>query len=318
MSCRMRSAQNDMSLNPRSDHTRMVYEKKLSTNSHEYTRKKLHEDSSSLFVLFRVISWIKSSLLPGCGVFRFRCGALLPGKTHHKGTEKHKADIEEILCSVPLPLIVIVLLALCCLLPVKVTAQTAQPTLSSVSPVGAQRGKTVTLTIEGINLAGADHIFFSHPGLEGKIITIKNEGQEKREQPKGSTAPPIVDIAIKYRLTAEVKIAPDTPTGRHTFRLRTSMGTSNAGTIAVGNLPDVAEAEPNSEISTAQKVSLPATASGIINTSGDQDFYAFEARAGQELAIEVVASMLQSQLDSSLALLDAKGRIMTCNEDFSG
>jgi hypothetical protein len=47
------------------------------------------------------------------------------------------------------------------------------PTLNSVSPIGVSRGTTVELTVEGLNLAKASAIYFSEPGITGKILRVK-------------------------------------------------------------------------------------------------------------------------------------------------
>lgn len=195
-------------------------------------------------------------------------------------------------------------------------AQVAPPSVTSVSPVGAERGKTIQFTIEGINLKGADRILFSDGGLEGKIVSVTELEPERKEAMKGATRLPFEDIAIKYRVVAEVKIAPKTPVGRQSFRIGTALGTTNSGVFAVGALPEVAEMEPNNNASGAQKISFPITASGIIAEAGDRDVYEFEARPGQEMVFEVVAAPLQSTLDASLELLDADGTALARNKDY--
>src|ERR1700733_9091585 len=47
------------------------------------------------------------------------------------------------------------------------------PTLNSVSPVGIARGTTIEMTMEGLNLAGASAIYFSEPGVTGRIVRVK-------------------------------------------------------------------------------------------------------------------------------------------------
>src|SRR5215470_3597239 len=47
------------------------------------------------------------------------------------------------------------------------------PILNSVSPVGVARGTTAELTVEGLNLAKASAIYFSEPGITGKILRVK-------------------------------------------------------------------------------------------------------------------------------------------------
>ncbi|MBA2647965.1 MAG: PPC domain-containing protein [Pyrinomonadaceae bacterium] len=196
-------------------------------------------------------------------------------------------------------------------------AQTAAPSINSVSPVSVERGKTAALTITGINLGGADRVYFSHSGLTGKVVEVKDLGTEVREIPKGFTGTVIKDLAHKFSVTVEVKVAEDVPPGRQTFRLGTTLGASTSRAIAVGYLPQAKESEPNNILAEAQQLTLPMTAAGMIGAVGDADVYAFEAAAGQELVFEVVASAVQSPLDSTLELLDAAGRVIATNEDFN-
>ena len=58
----------------KSDHTRLAQEEKLSTESPEFAHGNHTKKVHVCFVLFRVISWIKSSLLSQCGVSRFSVG----------------------------------------------------------------------------------------------------------------------------------------------------------------------------------------------------------------------------------------------------
>jgi len=48
-------------------------------------------------------------------------------------------------------------------------AQTAPPTLQTVSPTGAQRGTRARITLTGTNIAGATRLIFSEPGFTAAI-----------------------------------------------------------------------------------------------------------------------------------------------------
>ena len=51
--------------------------------------------------------------------------------------------------------------------------RTTPPTLDTVAPLGMSRGTTVEMTVEGLNLARASAIYFSEPGVTGRILRIK-------------------------------------------------------------------------------------------------------------------------------------------------
>lgn len=47
------------------------------------------------------------------------------------------------------------------------------PTVREVSPLGVARGATVTVTVDGLNLGKAGNVYFSEPGIKGRIICVK-------------------------------------------------------------------------------------------------------------------------------------------------
>jgi hypothetical protein len=83
--------------------------------------------------------------------------------------------------------------------------------------------------------------------------------------------------------------------------------------LAVGNEPDILEAEPNDTIARAQTVSLPVTINGHIDGGAgrggnpDEDYFRFHAAKGERLSIDVAAARLGSALDSVIEVLDAQG-----------
>jgi len=68
--------------------------------------------------------------------------------------------------------------------------------------------------------------------------------------------------------------------------------------LAVGDVPEILEREPNDSIAQAQDISLPITINGHIAggmdraKTPDEDFFRFTAKKGQKLSIEVTASRL--------------------------
>ncbi|HMV49451.1 MAG TPA: PPC domain-containing protein [Blastocatellia bacterium] len=193
-------------------------------------------------------------------------------------------------------------------------AQVAQPYLTATSPMGAQRGTTATFTVDGYNLTDAGEVIWSKPGIAAKI---KLNSQLVREPHTRSspTATLIVDKSTKHRLTIEAAISAEALPGIYGFRIRTPLGTTNLGRIVVGALPEVKEREANDSIAEAQTISLPSTIVGELQKRGDTDFFKFTARAGQQIVFEVVASMLNSRLDSVLTLFDDKGAQLATNND---
>jgi hypothetical protein len=85
----------------------------------------------------------------------------------------------------------------------------------------------------------------------------------------------------------------------------------SAPRLAIGEDPEVDEAEPNNDLLHAQRISVPVTVNGRIagdSRAPDADEFRFRARRGQPLIIEVAARRLGSPLDSMIEVLDSRGR----------
>lgn len=188
-------------------------------------------------------------------------------------------------------------------------AQQAPPTLRTVVPHGGQRGTTVSLLLDGTNLRGVTGILFDRSGFKAAIVERESlpNVQKLRE---GETRPLILDKSTKDRFTFEVRIDPELRPGVYSFRLDTNLGVTNALPFAVGPFPEVNETQVNNLLAQAQEVQLPSTVRGDISDTGDVDHFRFEARKGQELVFEVLASPLGSVLNSMLVLRDTRGGIV--------
>ena len=197
------------------------------------------------------------------------------------------------------------------------SAQTAPPTLQTVSPTGAQRGTRATLVLRGTNIHEPKRLIFSEPGFSASITAVRELPIEKPMTPKGvvRTDAPIDDKARRYEVTAAVTIAGDVPHGVHGLRVETPLGISNLLRFAVSALPEVADREPN-DGSRPVKVTLPATLVGALGAAGDVDGYQFRAQPGEELVFQVVARPLGSRVDSVLRIHDAAGKLLAENNDF--
>ena len=188
-------------------------------------------------------------------------------------------------------------------------AQIRPPSVGRVTPPGAQQGTTITLSLEGTNLADARAVLFDDPALAGRIVTNEDLGPDVPERDPESTGAPIRDRARKCRLQVEITVGAKAPRGRHSFRLLTPLGTTNTATLVVGRLPEVTEAEPNGAPGGPQALALPATVNGVLDKE-DVDRYRFDARAGQRLVFEAMASRIGSALDPVLRLMDANGHAL--------
>lgn len=70
----------------------------------------------------------------------------------------------------------------------------------------------------------------------------------------------------------------------------------------------IEELEPNNDVSSANLMSVPGYANGVIDGSDkDTDLFRFTAKKGQRLVVETRAGRNKSKLDSRIEILDAQG-----------
>lgn len=80
----------------------------------------------------------------------------------------------------------------------------------------------------------------------------------------------------------------------------------------VDRFPVTQESGITDSAKSAMKVTLPTTIVGSIDRAGDVDFYQFEAKAGQQVAAQVIGT----KLDSQLVIVDDTGKVLC--EGFAG
>lgn len=186
---------------------------------------------------------------------------------------------------------------------VAASAASASPRLEALSPVGFERGKTVTLSLLGRNLGGDIEILSKIPGtFELKAV----------DDVDGKPA-----YSVERRRDVALTIPADVDVGLYPIRVRTADGLSNPLTFAVGLFPDVVETEPNNSPSEAQTIALGTTVLGSV-TPADRDVYRLTVPAGTRIVAEVEAKRLGLPMDSYLSILDSQGREIAANDDATG
>ena len=117
----------------------------------------------------------------------------------------------------------------------------------------------------------------------------------------------------------ESRLPLDTKPGGESIRQTTyhkGQKCSNPVPYAVDTLPECNEAESNDTTQSSQRVDLPKIINGRMDKPGDVDVFAFRARAGEKIAVEVYGRRLNSPLDSLLRLTDASGNVLEFNDDY--
>jgi hypothetical protein len=187
--------------------------------------------------------------------------------------------------------------------------RTTPPTINSVSPRGVPRGATTELTVEGLNLAKASAVFFSVPGIQARILRIKElpDGPDVRLGSNGGVStvdvgplPPRNEVTLELDISAEAEIGPVD------FRLQTPLGTSPAARFLIEPYyGESADREPNDTPEDAVEVFTPAILVGAISKPGDVDYYKVTVKAGEQLVFENGAAMLGSALEPVIGIYDA-------------
>jgi hypothetical protein len=188
------------------------------------------------------------------------------------------------------------------------------PTIRDVSPLGVSRGTTVEMTVEGFNLAKASGIYFSEPGIKGRIVRVKElpDLNEVRLGSNGTVS--TIDLGPlppRNQVTIELDIAPDAEIGVAKFRLLTPLGTSPEAQVLVEPYyGESGDREPNNAPETAVEAYLPTILAGAISRPGDEDYFKIQVKAGEELVFENAAMRIGSTLQPVVSILAEDGTVI--------
>jgi len=166
------------------------------------------------------------------------------------------------------------------------------PRLLTTMPMGGQVGSTVEVTITGENIENVTELLFSTPKITAKPVT-------------GADGKPVEN---KFLVT----IAPDAPVGVHDARVMSRLGMSTARAFSVNTLAELTRTAANNSIETALK--LPANMiCNAVMTKRAVDFYSFEGKKGQRVAVDCAAAGIDSRLTPVVIIADAKGQDLLVN-----
>ena len=131
----------------------------------------------------------------------------------------------------------------------------------------------------------------------------------------GMTATKIEAVNDKL-IKVTIKIDADCRIGEHLLQLRTKHGISDFRSFYIGELPSVADTEPNNDFAVAQPIEQNVTVDGLISP-GDVDMFSFEAEAGQRLSVEIQAMRLGHFFDPLIELYDVNKELLLRVDDSS-
>ena len=90
--------------------------------------------------------------------------------------------------------------------------------------------------------------------------------------------------------------------------------------LRVSDFPNVLEQEPNDkrEMATVTSLPLPIALNGVIEKDGDEDWFRFHAKKGDNYEIRAHARSIRSPLDPVLTLYSGDGKQVATNDDQGG
>ncbi len=199
-----------------------------------------------------------------------------------------------------------------------------KPKIVLAMPLGVSPGVPAKMTLRGLKLDAASEVKLAVEGVEVKIgskgaAQMPDKGNEKDKEKQKEKARQDADkfgdsqIEIEFMLpdgfAGELvnisAVTPDGQTPPHAVRV-------------VAKEVLIAEKEPNNGFKEAQKVERGQVVAGAIQSPRDVDVFAYEAKAGESLACEVLAARLGSPLDSILTIYDGQTHVIGTNDDAAG
>jgi hypothetical protein len=174
-------------------------------------------------------------------------------------------------------------------------AVAATPSLTSIRPVGGQRGTQVEVTLSGARLGDAQELLWFQSGIETVSLEKVDDNKVK----------------------AKLRIAADCALGLHDLRLRTATGISELRTFSVGAYPEIQETEPNNDFAAPQPIALGVVVNGVAENE-DVDYFVVEAKKGQRVSAEVEGIRLGlTHFDPYVAILNARRFELASSDDLA-
>jgi hypothetical protein len=173
-----------------------------------------------------------------------------------------------------------------------------RPHVENVFPSAVAPGQTVRLRVLGRNLPGAKRT----AGSALEEITIP------------FTAPRDPGGLLRFDLRNHLPAASLTARGLQTWPKGLEKAL-NPITVAYAPAPVTLEREPNNTAKTAQEIKLPAVVCGRLDKPGDADWYAFSAKAGEQIAVDLLCERLDFPGDPFVLVTDDKGKELASFDD---
>ncbi len=211
-------------------------------------------------------------------------------------------------------------LAILCVF-VAISAYAQRLTSGYLFPAGGQVGTTVEIEAGGLNINKATKVLFNHPGIQGKVIPVKESAtnRRKRRRLNDQSSPQLAD-----KVKIQISIDKDVPCGLYDLRLQSPKGLSNKLPFEVSSYPNFVEKREKSQIWSPNEVtSLPAVLCGYV-TPGGIDYFRFSGRKGETIVASVkgrqlvpyIADAVPGWFQPVIKIVDSKGREIAYSDDY--
>jgi hypothetical protein len=178
-------------------------------------------------------------------------------------------------------------------------ATAAPPSIGQYGPFAVAPGKTVELTLSGLNLLNPRSLWTSFASRTEFVAADAESSQT------GAT------------LICRITVPRDEQVGVGAMRLVTAEGVSNPILAMVDDLPSVAASGENHRVGQAQALAWPVAVDGQCEPA-EEDWFRFHVEAGQRVSFEAVAQRIGSMLDPVLRLLTQDGAEIARVDDAAG
>lgn len=165
--------------------------------------------------------------------------------------------------------------------------------LHSLSQVGAQRGQTVTIALNGADLLDIRQLVFSDKTLQPQLVP--------------GTPDPVTELSQPQWGNFTLAIPADQPLGIYEVWAVGRYGVSNSRRFVVDSLAVFNDPGNNNTSVQASPLTLPTAVQGKCDTAVI-DYYKLDLKEGESISIECFAKSIDSRLTPVLAVVDGKGK----------
>lgn len=171
------------------------------------------------------------------------------------------------------------------------------PLLSTTIPADGR----YVVAVSDLALAGGEESFYRLSlgplGIATNVYPLSvPASQESQVHLSGINLPDDLRVSVAGTASGSVRVAPPSK-----YRARGKLE------VAIGDLPESLENEPNDDPGAATAFTAPGTVNGRVQTPGDNDYFRFESKAGQTWVIETDAARKGSPIDTTIEVLDVQG-----------